>query len=71
MSGLGSLVMWPFKALWRLVGLVFEITGRLVAVLLGLVLMVLGVLVSATIIGAVIGIPMLLLGLMLVIRGIF
>jgi hypothetical protein len=68
---MGSLVTWPFKALWRLVGLVFEITGRLVAILLGLVLMVLGVLVSATIIGAVIGIPMLLLGLMLVIRGIF
>jgi len=43
----------------------------LVAVLLGLVLMILGVLASLTIIGAVIGIPMLLLGLMLVIRGIF
>ena len=61
----------PFVAIWRLVAAIVEITGRLMAVLLGVVLMIVGVIATVTIVGAVIGIPVFLFGLLLVFRGLF
>jgi hypothetical protein len=65
------LLLWPFWAIWRLVTLIIGLTGRLIAIVLGLVLMVVGTLLNLTGIGAIIGVPMLLFGLLLVIRGFF
>ena len=65
------LLLWPFVAIWRLLTWIVELTGRLLAVALGLVLMIVGVVVSLTVIGAVVGIPLALVGFMLVLRGIF
>jgi hypothetical protein len=64
-------ILWPFVAVWRLVALIIEITGRLVAAVLGLVLMSVGVVVSLTVVGLVIGIPLILFGFLLVVRGFF
>ena len=66
-----SIILWPFVALWRLLTWIVELTGRLLAVVLGLVLMILGIVMSLTVIGAVVGIPLALVGLLLVLRGIF
>ncbi len=66
-----SWILWPFVALWKLVAGIIEVTGRLVAALLGLVLMIVGVILTATIIGAVVGIPLIIFGFLLVIRGFF
>lgn len=63
--------LWPFWALWALVSWILKLTGRLVAVALGLILMIAGFLVSLTIIGAIIGIPLFIIGLLLVFRGLF
>ena len=63
--------LWPFWAVWRLVGFILKLTGRLVAVVLGLVLMLAGALVSLTVIGAFVGVPLFILGLLLVFRGLF
>jgi hypothetical protein len=63
--------LWPFWAVWMLVTTILEMTGRFVAIVLGLVLMLVGVLVSLTIIGAIVGIPLAIIGFLLVIRGIF
>ncbi len=64
-------ILWPFVAIWRLVASIIELTGRLIAVVLGGVLMLVGVIISLTVIGAVIGIPLSLFGLLLVVRGLF
>ena len=64
-------ILWPFVALWRLIAMIVEFTGRIVAVVLGAVLMIVGIIVSLTIIGAVVGIPLAILGLLLVLRGLF
>jgi hypothetical protein len=56
-------------ALWRLVAGIITLTGRFVAILLGAVLIFVGLLVSLTIVGAIVGIPLALLGLLLVVRG--
>jgi hypothetical protein len=62
-------LLWPFVALWRLVAWIIRLTGRFVAVLLGVVFMIVGLLISLTIVGAIVGIPLGLLGLLLVVRG--
>jgi hypothetical protein len=64
-------IFWPFVALWRLVAWVVNLTGRIVAIAIGAVLMLLGGLISLTIIGAIIGIPLAILGLLIVLRGLF
>jgi hypothetical protein len=38
--------LWPFAALWKLLAVIVEMTGRLVAMILGIALMIVGVLVS-------------------------
>ena len=64
-------LLWPFVALWKLIAAIVGLTGRLLAVVLGLVLMIVGVVLCVTIIGAIAGVPMIIVGFLLVIRGIF
>ncbi len=71
MSGFASCLLWPFAAIWRLIAFIFEFVGRFVAITLGLILMLLGVVVSLTGIGVIVGIPMVLFGLLLIVRGFF
>jgi len=63
--------LWPFAALWKLLALIVELTGRFVAMVLGIVFIILGVMISLTIIGAIIGVPLAVIGLLLLLRGIF
>ena len=63
--------LWPFVALWRLVSGILVATGRLVAVVLGLVFVLVGALLSATVVGAIVGVPLILFGGLLVVRGLF
>ena len=63
--------MAPFVALWRLCATIIELTGRFVAILIGFILVVVGIVISLTIVGAIIGIPLALFGLMLMGRGLF
>lgn len=64
-------VTWPFVALWRMVGLILELTGRFAAIVIGIVLIAVGALLTATVIGAVIGVPFVAVGLLLLVRGLF
>ncbi|HLE26571.1 MAG TPA: hypothetical protein VI793_00535 [Anaerolineales bacterium] len=64
-------LLWPFWALWQLVAGILLLTGRFVAILLGVVFIIVGLLVSLTIVGAIIGIPLALFGVLLVVRGLW
>ena len=59
-----SLLFWPFSTLIKLL-------GRLLAALLGLLLMVAGVALTMTVLGAPVGVPMFIFGLLLAIRSLF
>jgi hypothetical protein len=63
--------LWPFVALWRLLATIVGLTGRFVAMVLGLVFILVGVIVSLTVVGAIVGIPMALIGLLLFLKGLF
>jgi len=61
----------PFTLIGKLVTLTLDLTGRLVVVILGAALMLAGGLLCLTVIGAVVGIPLGVIGLMIVLRGLF
>ena len=63
--------LWPFAAIWKLLAVIVEMTGRFVAMVLGVVLLVVGVIVSLTIVGAIVGVPLAIIGLLLFFRGMF
>ncbi len=65
------ILLWPFVALWRLAGFLVRFTGYLMAIILGLGLMGLGVLFCCSVVGAIAGIPLFVLGALLVIKGLF
>lgn len=64
-------LLWPFVALWNLITWILQLTGRLIAAVLGLVFMIVGVLLTVTVIGAVVGLPLIVFGFMLMVRSIF
>ena len=63
--------LWPFVAVWNLLALILNITGRVLAGILGVGLMIVGVALTMTVAGAPVGIPFAILGLLLIIRSIF
>ena len=63
--------LWPFWVLWKFIATILELTGRFVGMVLGIVFIVVGLLVSLTIVGAIVGIPLAIIGLLMLLRGIF
>jgi hypothetical protein len=66
-----SCLLWPFVAVWDLVVWIVNLTGRLIALLLGLVFLIAGVILTLTVVGAVIGVPMATFGILLMVRGLW
>lgn len=64
---MADVLLLPF----RLLAWVVKLTGRLLAVLIGLLLVIVGGIVAATGIGAPLGIPLIVIGGALILRGMF
>ena len=62
---------WPFAALWDFLTFILRATGRLLGALLGFALMVVGLVATATVVAAPVGIPLVLLGFLLMLRSLF
>jgi len=56
---------------WGLVGFAFNLTGRLIGILLGGLLLAIGLGLTATFILAIIGIPLVFVGALLIIKSLF
>lgn len=63
--------MWPFAAIWKLLAIIVEMTGRFVAMVIGVVFIIVGIIISLTIVGAIVGVPLAIVGLLLLLKGIF
>jgi hypothetical protein len=61
----------PFIWLWNFIAFIITLTGRFLAVILGIVLMILGIILTITVVGAIVGIPLIMFGLLLVVRGLW
>lgn len=64
-------ILWPFQALWRLLTWILEITGRLILGVIGFILVAVGIVLSLSVIGAIVGIPMVILGFLMMLRAVF
>jgi hypothetical protein len=65
------ILLWPFYAIWRLLTFVVEMVGRLVCAVLGLGLMAAGTAITITVLAAPIGIPIAVVGFLLLVRALF
>ena len=65
------ILLWPFYAIWRLLTFVLNVVGRLLCAILGIALMIAGVVVTMSVVGAPLGIPVAALGFLLLIRAVF
>ena len=63
------LVLWPVLTLWRVVGETVLVLGRTAALVVGLALLAAGGALALTVVGAVLGVPLLLLGATLIARA--
>jgi hypothetical protein len=63
------LVLWPVFAFWRVVGETAVALGRTTALAVGLVLLATGAVLALTVVGAVLGVPLLLLQATLIARA--
>ena len=63
--------LWPFQAIWRLITWIVRLTGRLLAIILGFVLIIIGAVLCITVILLPVGIPMIVFGFLLTMRGLF
>lgn len=71
MGCLWDVITAPFRfGLW-LIGLILNATGRLLSLLIGLVICAAGVVLCFTVIGAIIGIPLIIFGGGLMLKSIF
>ena len=71
MGCLWYLLTRPFQLAANLIGLILVAVGRMTAFILGLIVCCGGVALCLTIIGAILGIPMIVFGGGLMIRSIF
>jgi hypothetical protein len=65
------LLLLPIVWSWRLVTFVASMTGIVLALILGLLFMMVGLAFASTFIGAFVGIPIFILGFLLLIRALY
>lgn len=66
-----KLIFWPLILVFKLIKIVISLVGRFTNLMLGLILIAIGIVASITIVGAIIGIPLIILGIRLGSRSIF
>ena len=64
-------LLWPFYAIWRLLTFILSVVGRLLCSILGIGIMIAGVAITMSVVGAPVGIPLASLGFLLLIRALF
>ena len=65
------LLLWPFYAIWRFATFILKLVGRILCAIIGLALMAAGVAITISVVAAPIGVPVAVLGFLLLIRALF
>ncbi len=61
----------PVVIFWAFLASILKLTGRVVGAIIGLVLMIVGIILTVTVVGAPVGIPVLIVGFLLTLRSMF
>ncbi len=65
------ILLLPFVLVWSIFSFFLRVTGRVVGAVAGLVLMIAGIGLTVSMVAAPIGIPLAILGFLLMIRSVF
>jgi len=65
------ILLLPFVIVWSLFSFVLKLTGRLMAALLGFLFTAVGLLLTLSLFAAPIGIPLIIFGILLMLRSVF
>lgn len=65
------ILLLPFYTVWRLLTFILNVVGRLICSILAIGIMIAGIAITMSVIGAPLGIPLAALGFLLLIRAIF
>lgn len=65
------LLFWPIILAWKLIGIIFMLTGKLITVAIGLVILIIGFILCLTVIAIPLGVAMIIFAILLMIKGIF
>ncbi len=57
-----KILLWPFVAIWRLLPYFLGLSVSVAVFILGLVIMFIGVMLSLTVVGAIVGVPLFIFG---------
>ncbi|PCJ51497.1 MAG: hypothetical protein COA73_17295 [Candidatus Hydrogenedentota bacterium] len=68
---LKGLFFWPIILLWKCVTWVCKSIGIMLCLVLGVALMGAGYILTSTIIGAILGIPLMIIGFFLLLRALY
>lgn len=66
-----NILLWPFQLVGFLMRLVLGAVGRLMTFVIGLAILLVGIVLCATVIGLLIGVPLCLLGGSMMLRSLF
>ena len=66
-----TVLLWPILLPWRIFCVVLNIAARLAAGFTGLILLIIGLVLTATVVCSPVGIALAILGLLLLIRSVF
>ena len=64
-------IFWPINLVWDILAFILRLSGRLVGAFLGLVLMAVGLFLTLLVVPAPLGIPLSILGFLLLLRSLF
>ena len=62
---------WPFVIVWKTLALVLNLIGRVTFFVLGMLVLIVGFALTLTLLAAPVGIPLIILGVIMVSRAIF
>lgn len=66
-----DIILFPVVVLFKLVALIFKLTGKIIGIVLALVMIAVGAALTITLVGAPFGIPLIIFGIMMLFGGIF
>ena len=65
------IILLPFVIVWSIFTFFLRLTGRVVAAVIGLGLMIIGITLSVSLVAMPIGIPLAIFGFLLMLRSVF
>ena len=66
-----KILFLPFRLIWAFIGAIFGFLGFVISAIVGIMLMGVGGLLTVTIVGAIVGVPLIIAGALLILKAIF